>query len=281
MKNILLTLMVFGSFGAFADSFENRILTFYQDHELKLASGEVKENPGDYNYLGISYLNGFFEHKDSGKKYWAYFEANAEKACTYFTKSSQLGSELGKGLLGILFLNGKGCKKDLSRAIELLRPVRLSYIDTASSFGLAIHELIRSNDSFATNKNIQEMIESLKFGAENNQIPALNALYQIHNEGRFLSRDENLANQYRANAKKLINEKIRLQEAINEASNNVLNLSSIEESQQKIGDRKKFIFSLGALASAYYFSQPAYNNSVCTVGCSPPSTVDLINWGIL
>ena len=273
--------MVFGSFGAFADSFEKRILTFYQDYESKLISGDVKENAGDYNYLGISYLNGFFEHKEDGKKYWAYFEANAEKACSYFTKSFQLESELGKGLLGILVLNGKGCKKDLSRAIELLRPVRLSYTDTASSFGLAIHELIRNDESFASNKNIQDMIESLEFGAKNNQIPALNALYQIYNEGRFINRDENLANQYRTNAKKLINEKIRLHEAIKEASNNVLNLSSIEESQQKIGDRKKFIFRLGALASAFYFSQPAYNNSVCTVGCSPPTTVDLINWGIL
>jgi len=278
---VLITLLTFGSFGVVGDSVEARLLKYYQDYENKLQTGEWAPNPESYNYFGISYLNGFFEHKYEGEKYWAYFEANAEKACQYFTKSYELDNKLGGGLLGMLYLNGTGCKKDLEKAIELLKPVRLVYSDTASSFGLAIHELVRNDERFATNETINEMLESLKFGAQANQIPALNALYQIYNEGRFVAKNENLAIDYRQKAKELIDEKLRLQAAINDASSNLLKLNAIEYSQKKIGDRKRFLFSLGVIASTFYFSQPAYNNNVCTVGCSPPSTVDLMNWGIL
>ncbi len=281
MKFLLIIFLALNSNFLFSSSFEDKILYHYKNIELQLNAGTYESNSAIYNFLGISYLNGFFEEKYEGKKYWAYFDADADKACLYFTKSYEMGDKLGGGLLGMLYLNGTGCNKDLKKAIKLLKPVRLDYVDTASSYGLAIHELIRNDESLKNKLDIKNMIESLEFGAKNNQIPALNSLYQLYTEGKFVNTNQKLANEYRKKAKKLIDEKIRLQNAINDATSNLQKLNATANNQKKIGDRKKFLFSLGIIATAFYFSQPAYQNDVCTVSCSPPSAVELMNWGIL
>ena len=270
---------------SYDDKYRGSLLTQFKTIESDILSGEIKATADEYAYLGMAYLNGFFRKNEDGAVGYTYvdLEKNAEKAFTYQNKASQLGNETSTGLLGMFFLNGIGCKKDLNKAIELLRPLRLFYSDIATAYGLAVHEQIRSNTLYATDKNIQAMIGSLKYAAQSNEIAALNALYQIYNEGRFVNKDENLANQYSANAKKHINEKIKLQEAITDARGNISNLNSTLGTQEKIIRRNQFIAAFGLLASVYFSYQPTYtsNNNVCTVGCSPPSVLDLINWGIL
>ena len=244
-----------------------------------------EEKASNYNFIGLAFLNGFFTFKQSnGFTSTISVKQDPKKAFEFFKKSHELSNINGSALLGMAYSNGIGVNEDLLEAEKILFPIRSIYTDASSAYGITIHKLLRKGVYSSDSKEkIGYMIESLEYGANNDEIIALNSLYQIYSEGTFVSMNKDLANSYRQRVKEIVDKKNKLWEAIEDARSKSNSYESIVKIEEPKGNRRKLI-TFGLLATTMYFQYDVnmnLNNTPCVTGCSPLSTIDLINLGIL
>ena len=122
------------------------------------------------------------------------------------------------------------------------------------------------------------MLSALRQAEAANYLPALNTLAQIYREGRFVAIDSGKSKSYVSKANALAEQQLRLAKAKADAQRRMLSAQSARIKTQAEWDRTFLLLSLGAVA-ALSLSTPT--NVVCSVGCNPPSAVDLISWGFV
>lgn len=246
----------------------------------KAASKPIETlSTADLSYVASGYYFGVTALRyENGLRVFAPVSRDYAAALRYVDEGVARGDRWGMTLKGIIYRNGLGVEKDLSKAIELLRATRYNYAEASGELGLALHEILRSQTPPHDPEVVNEMLSALRQADAANYLPALNALAQIYQEGSLVAADSREAESHKSRANALAEQQLRLAEAKADAQRRMLSAQSARLKTRAEWDRTLLLLSIGAVA-ALSLSTPS--SVVCSVGCSPPSAVDLINWGVL
>lgn len=284
MRIISFTLILVLSNLSFCKSIiEKRLEKNFYKMENKISS---KTDGSVYEILGLGYLNGyiFFDDK-TGFRHFAIIPKDIEKSKLYLSKADEKGKELSSALLGIILRRDSKNEKELDKSIDYLLKVKDKFYDVSGEYGLALHQKLRRNKQNLNKENIQEMISHLNLAAYRGYLPALNALGQIYSEGFFVKKDIKKSEIYTKEATRLAKNKIekhkKISKAIDDSRQRLKEYSKLSKEESRKGKMLSFIASLGLIASVSFSYSSQNFSSICTVGCSPPSVIDLLNWGIL
>lgn len=231
-------------------------------------------------WVGNGLLNGYvFTEDTAGIRYFVSVDKDLSMAKEYFTAAMNRGDRVAGVLLGIMNRQGLGMPKNLERAADLLRQNKNGFYDAEGEYGLVLHEQLR-NDLIAVDRKEaikHEMLQSLVVAEQAGYLPAINALSQIYEEGKFIESDARYSAQLRERSKSIAEQKVRLNSAIADAQQRMNTYRKAATKSQWTFDALLFLATVGTIASVSL----ANSAGSCTVGCSPPSVVDLMNWGVL
>lgn len=231
-------------------------------------------------WVGNGLLNGYvFTEDAAGIRYFVSVEKDLSMAAQYFTTAVDRGDRVAGVLLGIMNRQGLGMPKNLERAAELLKQNKTGFYNAEGEYGLVLHEQLR-NESIAVDRKeaiTHDMIQSLVVAERAGYLPAINALSQIYEEGKFTESDARYSAQLRERSKSIAEQKIRLNSAIADAQQRMTTYRKAAKKSQWTFDALLFLATVGAIGSVSL----ANSAGSCAVGCSPPSVVDLMNWGVL
>lgn len=280
IRSIFLTILAIAAFIAppLVSASPEKALERQFKKELKIA--RVKHTTEILRWVGAGLLNGYvYSDAPNGMRYFVSVEKNPQKAADYFREAASRGDPVSKILLGMMYRQGNGVEKQLTEAIVLLRESKSGYFDAETEYGIALHEVLRSGAFVAEEKQqlTKEMLHSLTIGGAANYLPALNALAQIYDEGVFVERDESRSSALRDVAKKIAEQKIAMNDALAAARLRMQQYQKQASGSQWKFDALLFLATVGIVGA----TSLANYNSACTVGCNPPSVVDLMNWGVL
>ena len=255
---------------------ERQLLNYFNQQN---SNPELLSNPESARWVAYGNLKGVvFQDYNNGLRYFTDVPINHKRAIEIYEKLSLLDDKVGIALLGIIYRQGIIVEEDLDKSLQYLARVKNDYSDAAGEYGIAMHQKLRKNSDKILEKDIiDDMVKSLELSASSKYIPALNALSQLYKEGKFVAYDNNKSIEYKEKSKLLIDKKLALNKNINESrmlANKYAYEASIEANKF---NNMTFLIGLGLLGAMSY--NPTYQN--CTIGCSPPSTVDLLNWGVL
>ena len=231
-------------------------------------------------WLGGGLLNGYvFTETPNGKRYFVSVDKDPAKAANYFKAAESRGDRVSKVILGIMYRQGNGVLKDLEKSLNLLRESKNGFYDAETEYGLVIHELLRTREISSGNDDAlaSEMVVALQVGERADYLPAINALAQIYNEGVYVERDEKAASLLTLRAEKIAREKVAVNEAIASALLRMEQYRKAANASQWAFDALVFLATIGIVGA----TSLSNFGSTCSVGCSPPSVVDLMNWGVL
>ena len=243
-------------------------------------NNDLTLNPDEARWIAYGYMNGVvFNDHANGNRIFINVPVNKNKGIKILEDLYLAGDQQSRAYLGILYRNGDGVDEDIERSLELLKPVKKLYFDASAEYGIAIHKMLRSGLVKKNNKNslINEMISSLEFGAQNNYIPANNALSQIYKEGIFVKKDINKSEIHLNKSKALIEKKLNILKKISESQMLIAQYSIEAKREAQKFDTMMMLVSMGTIGAMSYSSL----NQSCLVGCNPPSVTDLVSWGVL
>ena len=243
------------------------------------SSPNLLNNADNARWVAYGSMKGVvYQDFDNGMRYFSDVPLNTDKSLEIFKQLALEGDQVSIAIMGIIYRQGIFVEQDLERSLEYLVLVKNDYSDASGEYGIALHQQLRKNPKDDVSEElINDMIDSLLLSSTSEYIPALNALSQIFDEGTYVKRDYKKSAEYKNRSKKLIEKKLLLTKNINE-SRMLANQYAYQASvQEKKFNNMTFLIGLGLLGAMSY--NPTYQS--CTVGCSPPSTVDLLNWGIL
>tara|TARA_B100001123_G_scaffold411859_1_gene508482 strand:- start:582 stop:1436 length:855 start_codon:yes stop_codon:yes gene_type:complete len=284
VKKILIFALLFLTTNSFALGVEKKLEKNFYKTENKISK---ETDSSTYESLGLGYLNGYiFADAKNGFRYYASIPKDITKAKLYLSKAADQGSDLSNALLGIIYRKEATEEKDIDKAIQYLSKTKDKYYDVLGEYGLALHQKFRWGSIDSLDKSYsEEMIMSLNGAALKGYIPAINALHQLYKEGSFVTKDLKVSEIFRKEALRLAEKKVNdqqlLSEAMEDSKRRLEGYSSLTRNELKKGRRISFLISLGIVAAVSYSYALQDPSFMCTVGCQPPSVVDLMNWGIL
>ncbi len=251
-----------------------------RQYKKELKKPTEKHSVETLRWVGGGLLNGYiFTDSPNGIRYFVSVKKDPAKAAEYFQAAASRSDRISQSILGIMYRQGNGVPKDLNRSIDLLSSAKYGLYDAETEYGLAIHESLRTQGTSAEQikGRVLEMIGSLTIGERANYLPALNALSQIYEEGTYVERDSLRAASLRDRAEAIAREKIAMTDTIAAAQRRMQQYQKLATASQWKFDALVFLATIGIVGAT---SLSNYN-STCSVGCSPPSVVDLMNWGVL
>jgi len=254
--------------------------TLKRQYDRAIKQSVSKHDARTLLWVGNGLLNGYvFTEDATGIRYFVSVEKNPSMAAEYFATAMDRGERVAGVLLGIMSRQGLGMPKNLERAAELLRHNKTGFYDAEGEYGLVLHELLRTEAITADRKETikHEMLQALGVAERAGYLPAINALTQIYEEGKFIERDTRYSAELRERSKSLAEQKIRLNSAIADAQQRMSAYRKAAKKSQWTFDALVFLATVGAIGSVSL----ANSAGSCTVGCTPPSVVDLMNWGVL
>mgnify|MGYP001157411626 CR=1 FL=1 len=277
MKNILITLFVFGIVGCASVPPEQQLISFFNKQAY---NSDIASDPELARWAAFGFLNGviYLDHPNRNRIF-ANVEINKSKGIKIFEELNKNGDKVSQANLGIIYRNGNGVDQDLRKSIDLLQPVKDDYFDAAGEYAVAIHQMLKMNLIPEGEKKyfIDEMLSSLELSAANNYIPAHNSLSQLYREGIYISTDLAKSNFHLEKSKVLAEKKIRLARNITESRMLISQYSKTFSDEASRFATISMIVSFGAIGAMSY----SQGFQQCSVGCSPPSVTDLLNWGVL
>jgi hypothetical protein len=245
-----------------------------QKRYQRISSAEMNSlSLEELGWLASGYMRGRVSIETyDGFRYYMAIPRDPIRAYETLSEAAGRGHNLSAGLLGILYRQGVGTERNLDLALDLLSSNHKGYFDLTSEYGLALYEKSKVSENEA---DLQKAVDLLKFGDRYEYLPATNVLREHYSES---NPDGDRFKYYKERSEQLARKKIAVAEAFADSQRRLHSYSAARDKAAANFNRWAFVamLSVGALVSY----QTTYEVP-CNVNCSPPSVVDLINWGVL